>query len=111
MKLHVLIPEMIDQRDMSYSEVVQMLDLEELWYAQAMSLLGGGGSRQLVESDVLKLKLIDGDVWTEDEITSFATSRFLGEHVLELSEEVGNAIIARVKGNTINLAAEEPDDS
>ena len=111
MKLYVLMQSMVYREDMSYAQILDVIDNEDVWYSQSMSLVEGGGSRQLVESHIAKTIIMDGEIWTDAEVSSFATTRFLGKHVLELSEEVGNAIIARIKGNTISFAPEEPDDS
>ena len=110
MTLHLLIPFIIDRQGLTYAQLIDRIDSEPRWYAQTLSLVTGGGSRQLVEAAVSKMIIIDGDVWSDEEVEQFATSRLLGHHVLELSEEVGNAIEARIKSSSVSLSFEEPDD-
>ncbi len=108
--LYALVPFMLSGIVDTQSEILNAIASEEEWYSQSLSLVTGGGSRQLIAARDTGIIIVDSDVWPKTEIQSFAASRFRTTYGLRLSEEGRNAIETQLKSRTQDLSLEEPED-
>ena len=98
--VHILLPSLLHVPETESLLLVEV-GLVQHWIFGRISLVGGGVSKEHFEGLDYGMFVIDGDVWTEDEVEVFAASRNLVHRVLDLEDD---ELLSRIRRTAFRLA-------
>ena len=93
--VHILLPSRFHVPETESLLLVEV-NLVQHWIHGRISRVDGGVSKEHFEGLDYGMFVIDGDVWTDDEVEVFAASRNLVHGALELEDEVANEVLTHI---------------
>ena len=93
--VHILLPSRFHVPETESLLRVEVNHVQQLINGR-ISLVDGGVSKEHFEGLDYGMFVIDGDVWTDDEVEVFAASRNLVHGALELEDEVANEVLTHI---------------